>query len=874
MVLGARKAPARDSTQSQAAQEVAAPPAPKPEDSQPVKGKPAAATPAPVAPTAQGLYYAKATFVGFPGTKEIVFIPDDIKWTQKAVDQMLSALGMKRPNLLLHMNESGCPRLKVLNEEEVQIPAVDSLLEPDAEVDDRSLTLRKILDNKIKDIAAAIIAALDQTKSCPVFASWGGPMAQMTEEINNTIGVSTKIISRFHLSSEYIPKDGKAMKCWFEIFDIAVPLSEVAVAAAQPLSVDYTWLSESLTREALEAWKGMDFASDDKGNSLPPSETHPAWTSWAGADLYFVSYRPTDGGGIDIYNGNGSMQLNMNIIAPTGQLLMGGRCKRAYTETVLSCFEGGIPLVLMRNAGGCAGIWAEIVCGIVDVINNAPGWQEKFAKSGASVGRAASAPTRLLAVSASKLLNHALVTAKPGNKPVELPDVQQALFVAHNRHELFLETVRVLDPLTHTPEQALEILSACFSSTYVGVQELGATSAQKDVIVLAWSMHKKMEAKAATLRRWDLTLAYLGAILAWVATVSASSLDVGRACDSDAGTGQYRFCSILGKTSAQKLLEFLTIVLPAGGALIVTMAARFQFRNKWGQVKMAAANIVQHIYLFRGGVDMYSIAKQGSDDEEISQNLAAKMARSKFVSNISAMQSKILSLDSMDLDANAKVSESDIPKHLLSSLYGLKIDSGTPAKGFAVAEAERLLEESDASPSSNGDDGVSAINAETYHKQRILRLLEAYEVMMPSLTFKTDALRLLIFLLGFIASMLGATHNSSWIPTVVGLTSMLEVLTVCHNMATRQGAMSSAIAVCNTMNLQWSGLTNMDRRTAKFKEFLMVQTEQLALSVVAAWVGQAASSSGKMDQDGKDATGGKDKEGSKKGGKSGDSKEG
>lgn len=821
----------------------------KPKPSGTVSEPPAPAQSTVATTVAHELFYAKATFEGFRGTKEIIFIPDNMKWTTRVVDQMLNALGMKRPNLVLKCQSPALMWRDLLSDDELQRPELQQLCEQDAAVEDRNSVIKQIVAQKMQGIIAAVMASLDQTKS----AAWLGTdchiVAQAIVEIDKTIGITSKILTAKHSCEQSIIRGKETHEMMSQLFAASVPMNEVSVAAARPLSVDMKWLVEAMMEKNGHTASG-NFWVDDDGEAKPENERHPGSQWWGGGDIYFIGFRPIQGGGMDLNCVVKNIQIDPSLLAPCGQIDIGGKAIGRSTS-IIDALEQGLPLLLLRHSGGITGIWAEIVTAIVQVIRDVPGWQEKFAKGipGANLAHVAG---RILAVSQSKVLDNALAATctKREDCIITLPDVSRILDLAQSRHQLFLQTVRVLDPLVHTPEQALEELSACFSSTYVGLQEFGATTAQKDVVVKAWNIHKKMEDKASSLRRYDLALAYLGAFLAWVAIVSASSLDLGRSCADDSIEGGLRFCTILGRKSTQKMLEISTIVVPAGASLVATMAARFQMRMKWGQAKLAAAQIVRHIYLFRGGVDIYDVSNQGDEEEEISRGAAAKLARLRFVTKISDIQIKTHAFDSMDMDGRAMLSPLEIPAHLQKTLYGMKPSSmSAKQKSADLPESARLLEEGDIISSEDADDGINVTTAELYHKHRAMQLLNSYHGLMPGLSRKNDGIRLLIFLLGFFASMLGATHNSSWIPAVIGFTSMMEVLIVCHNMVARSAAMNCAIAVLDNMDLEWSGLSNMDRRTPKFKKFIMTQTEQLALSVIQAWVGQMGTTTDKMDDE-------------------------
>ena len=50
------------------------------------------------------------------------------------------------------------------------------------------------------------------------------------------------------------------------------------------------------------------------------------------------------------------------------------------------------------------------------------------------------------------------------------------------RPQVFTETIKVIDPMTDSPEEALEKLSACFSGTYTGVMQFTFAAACASII--------------------------------------------------------------------------------------------------------------------------------------------------------------------------------------------------------------------------------------------------------------------------------------------------------------------------------------------------------------------------------------------------------
>jgi len=104
-----------------------------------------------------------------------------------------------------------------------------------------------------------------------------------------------------------------------------------------------------------------------------------------------------------------------------------------------------------------------------------------------------------------------------------LADVWQTVDLAAHRPQVLTDTLRVVNVLTSSAEDALETLSSAFASTYTGLQELGGTSTNTEVVMEAWRLFHELRMRAITLKRasgrdfslhkWLVFLAVLSSIV-------------------------------------------------------------------------------------------------------------------------------------------------------------------------------------------------------------------------------------------------------------------------------------------------------------------------------------------------------------------------
>eukprot|EP00747_Dinoflagellata_sp_TGD_P077720 gnl/TRDRNA2_/TRDRNA2_159719_c0_seq1.p1 gnl/TRDRNA2_/TRDRNA2_159719_c0~~gnl/TRDRNA2_/TRDRNA2_159719_c0_seq1.p1 ORF type:complete len:559 (+),score=82.19 gnl/TRDRNA2_/TRDRNA2_159719_c0_seq1:133-1677(+) len=359
-------------------------------------------------------------------------------------------------------------------------------------------------------------------------------------------------------------------------------------------------------------------------------------------------------------------------------------------------------------------------------------------------------------------------------------------------------------------------------------------------------------------------------------------------------------------------LQVAIVVVPVLSGVIVTIASRFQFKEKWAQVKTASAELVRQIYLFRAAVGPYSptnILGQDTEEEneeapgeELSPAAKAKLCRMRFVKRVNDVFQKTMNVSLSDdflqqgpLTKSGRLSPETLREYVLQALYEESASNTgllrswckvlyrccccctsrrqeKPKRERSIAAAQGLLDEETADgsrevgnhddrnsevetlvsmtdvadtwdpddPLDGMDDCISSLTAETYYQSRMLRLMTRFQRDSPGLAAQQDGADIAVFICGFMASLLGAFHTSSWIPVILGFSGMLTTIMTYKGSRSQLHASNFALAELTALNVQWHALSNVDRRTPRFKAMIVEKTEWAAFSVVQAWAGSTA----------------------------------
>ena len=415
-------------------------------------------------------------------------------------------------------------------------------------------------------------------------------------------------------------------------------------------------------------------------------------------------------------------------------------------------------------------------------------------------------------------------------------------------------------------------------------------------------------------------LTYAAATAAWSAIILAALLSEIQACEDTARDAPWSLCSLAGdseingynftKATKQHVIQISIVLVPMMGGLFQTMLSQFQYKEKWVAAKLAAAEIVKHIFLFRGAVDAYSTAASSQDaspepegdDEALSSAAKTRLSRMKFAAKVTSTYSSVLTSLSGEFlqtapDGDSLVKEG-LPEHAWKLLYNRQPTNVSRAKsrrssccscwwcccclprisqrqnrGFAALQAEEendteaasytrlsvhLMDQipvGDVHRAAGGeygdddeeekedvtkmDDCLSPMSAEAYFEKRVLMLIHQFETQAPELSAEQSFTNYALILCTFASSVLGALRYSAFIPVVLGFAALLNSIMAHRASSTRLNAINTALAGLRGLEVQYTAMSNMDRRTPSFKRTLCSKAEQLAFDVVKTWAGSA-----------------------------------
>ena len=852
------------------------------------------------------LSYARFRMSGFDGMKEAVFIPHHKCSDPKVMPKVFSALKMRTPNLLIVNHSSAFHPLRVLDDHEINHPELQGLCGDEMSVSQKADTIREVLGVKLKAVVHAMLAAAEQTQSATYSADTMSGTFELLASMCLASGASVKSICAIDMNDQaYANKWTK--RIFAALWQGRVQLDEASVNAfGEPLEIDGAWMGKIRMDEVFEANAGnVRGLPKPEYYSLPDpgKERHP-WTfwPWPDGDLFLIAYRGI-GGNLDTESVHG-LQVDpfpdITVIAPPGKVFVGGKTA-LMKEKFLGAVHLATPSAIINHTGGLASLCSEMVLALSAVIQDDVRTLKKLAKHECKSQARQGLPLadRLDMISASSLLAFAKSSSYvddsswPGGQ-FTVADVMQILDLARARPQVFTQTIRVIDPLANTAEECLEIFSSCMSSTYTGVLELGASGAQLEVVLEAWKIYQAIQQKASDLQFKLAALTYVAALAAWTATLLAVLVSELENCGPHPGEGQ-SLC-LLAREGTVRGIKAAMVVAPILAGLFQTMLSQFQYRDKWAATTTAAAEIVKHIYLFRGAVACYSAGEaamqegegeKDTDEEQLSSAAKARLVRMKFIKTVTSIYSATsanLRDDFLQSQARGsqKLEPQNLPVYVLQKLYNAdcpaskqqkQADSSDcslcqcltrqtakpqPARHLTVQvgdpDCEEDLEvqfldnatENSAmvpvdpdDPWEGMDDCLAPLTAETYFASRVAKLLEKLDSDLPSLSWEQSCGSFGLLLCSFAASVLGAFHRSIWIPVILGFAALLNVIMNFRASGVRLTATNKALAALRSLEMQYRGMSSMDRRTPDFKRLLIEKTEQHALEVIRTWAGSS-----------------------------------
>ena len=191
------------------------------------------------------------------------------------------------------------------------------------------------------------------------------------------------------------------------------------------------------------------------------------------------------------------------------------------------------------------------------------------------------------------------------------PEIMMMRTLADRAPQLFRKNVVSVDILTQSEEEALEVITGCFSMSG-GVPELGLGNAEVNVTFTTWKTHLMLYQNSKEHWRKSIIAQVCAWVLAIVITVIAvfqGNVDSGAIFKNWQELPAGPECSVTPcENLAQEISEHLrmaTLVLPVGASLITAIMTKSLWRDKWSVCIMAASQLTAEIYKFRVNVSCY-----------------------------------------------------------------------------------------------------------------------------------------------------------------------------------------------------------------------------------------------------------------------------
>jgi len=594
--------------------------------------------------------------------------------------------------------------------------------------------------------------------------------------------------------------------------------------------------------------------------------------------LFFDSDQPVDGL-------HPCERKNYEMLGKVGYVFFGGGA--GTRDRIKECYCKGIPAILVKNTGRATQQAALVHSMITNpkLIDSGFDSEEKF--------RAKLDDEEFLWRIAHKILCNVLEEYDRGPINLTVADVLDVLYAYQMRPMLFTKTIKVVNPLSQSPEEILDDLSACFSSTYTGTLELGSAGTANQIIMNAWEQHFIVHSNSVTYHRWGNVFMAIGLVCNLIATTLATCMMITKQ--------NPKHMQDLLDQGLWAHLEFSVVILPALGGLMTTLLNRYSFNRKSGSSTVACAQIVGEIYAYRMRVGAYAPQNMtmsgGEDSEEDASepsNSAATSGRDQRLHFVSTIRSIMGGLSTsyqdvtMEMPSRGRllehVSNTVLPKWFLPQRSEVpKASEKTPLVAKGKGKAALLAMDggksgvdikdpelglgSSVDRGAEPDDYVEEISTETYLSYRVQPLLAYYYTAGPRLSWWQTTLELLVIISATVGTVLSAFGYYSLIPITVAFGGVIVATEHHMRLSARILATNNAISELEDIISLSSALGRMDKRIGSFKSMVVQRTEAAVLGEAVAAAGFTQFRKGGTGTDSSDDKSSKEKSGKEKSGK-------
>jgi len=412
----------------------------------------------------------------------------------------------------------------------------------------------------------------------------------------------------------------------------------------------------------------------------------------------------------------------------------------------------------------------------------------------------------------------------------DLYNYVSGLLAAHKANPREFKAANVvLNSWVTTPEEVLNRLSLCFSSASSGGAslEVGASEAKQQSITAAWKIHCKLQHNCGTFKRTSDYMTVIGTLLSLATTVFsviAIWLEM---------SGEKVLLSDGWQLS--EVLQFLLILLPALGGLVITSLSRFRYLSKWGSMHVAMMETESEIWKFRASHGEYDISgaqeqnedkkkkkkkgKEGGSEKKKDGNSTRRIFTARISDSFSGLMGGEMQVDSLEE-----------PSESTYLLIGSETANGAHKDGF--------------------DDNGSDLSGENYYQYRLIPQLDALKKQAPVLSQRLMRYEILILISTLVTTLLATMQFKVWIPVAVAFSAMFATFMQYEGLQMRLTAVNGAITDLTRFSTDWAAMGVLERRGRLCKALMVQLTEGAILRVATAYSGGAASgkSSGEVKE--------------------------
>lgn len=844
-------------------------------------------------PILADLKYAKFTIAGFPGEKHAIFIPDHIQISPAIFEDLCLALRQEIPSMMLtgvsaltHPSEMTTPQLRdcpgfeqLMSEAKSNLGIGESegqSLCPCGHLPDESAEERipmkgydseseratrkaledfanKVLEKKVTTLVSGIASACHQTNAWtfrgPHVSNFDLFLQRCLE--NNETDVFNVVAAHMQDKSYMESKLGRDLLK--QLFQSSEAMSPKTVDEYDPICLSGDlWCSRKNPANMEFRENGFDYWSfntcDDAARVHHPIAQWP----WPWADLFLLFYRAetrSNSGDADWdfhtdkRLDRDAVPLQVDQLAPPGYVFIGGSV--STKKKLLQVMQVVRPTVLIDNTPDVA----KQMSLFLNIVKRALVGDKAACKPyllDGSRGYAMSAPTvmeLLQALSPSKILKQVEknfdTSGMDAVARLTLSDVVGMLDLVKHRPQVFRETFCVVDPLRDCSDQVVSQLSSAFCSSHTGTSDSTSNPVNRTLILKGWRLHSKLTRSANHLMKLATGMEVLVELVMFIATVISVvmislRLEQDRVKESVLSGYMPHHIQMDQAFPYSDTLVFLGVfmpVFPISAGILLTLQSHFQFTQKWGNVNLAASQVVSEIYQFLGNSGGYC----GT----------ASVNRQRFLKRLQDVV-KNLSMsgtredDFLQGDDEAGEAFSTDPDALLNhinlALYGIHAPGWLRRKAQRVwywAGAE-LLEEGRPAPLTAQDqhmDLTSPMTADMYMEMRVAPLTKYYNNWAKANSSIRMQLNIVVFLCLGIGSGLAAFGISLWIPVTVGGATFMTALSRWLSPPEFLTAVNNALTILNNLDLRWHGSSLKEQRSDHMRRRLIQEAEKAVLGV-------------------------------------------